>query len=510
MPRLAKIHPLLLLVTVLALVRLATLGTYPLMDTTEARYGAIARLMTNQGDWITPWFRPGVPFWGKPPLSFWCTELSFRLFGVNEFTARLPHWVLGVLNGWVVWGVAMRRSLQEALLAVALLSGCLLFVVASGAVWTDMALTLGMTMTMASFWLVVQPAEPDRLSRQARWWFFISLGWGLLAKGPVALVLSALSIGAWIGLSPSHWSALARFPWVRGFVVTSLITGPWYWAAEQKTPGFLNYFLVGEHFQRFLVPGWQGDLYGTAHLFPRGTIWLFLLYMMMPWTLLVPLFLWRPLWKSLKSFIAQARHRPSFLPGLAPRNPFSNLSAQDRDWRLYLICWGLMPMLFFTFSANIIMPYVLPGIPALALIGASLLSGFDKRLIDRLLFTGLSIILASSLLFVLVFPFTGYGERKSQRSLIQLYEQLRTPESQLIYFGQYPFSAGFYSNHAVRSVFDLPHLSAALDQSGRLFVALPNKNSSPELRHLAERRLEQIRPFRRFTLYRERPPSGSS
>jgi 4-amino-4-deoxy-L-arabinose transferase-like glycosyltransferase len=367
-----------------------------------------------------------------------------------------------------------------------------------------------MTVTMASFWFVVQPAQPDRLSRQARWWFFVSLGWGLLAKGPVALVLSGLSIAAWLILSPSHRSALVRFPWVRGFALTCLIAGPWYWAAEQRTPGFLSYFLIGEHFQRFLVPGWQGDLYGTAHLYPRGTIWLFLLYMLMPWTILLPLFLWRHLWKTLKSFIIQARHRPSFLPDLVTRGTYSDLPFEDRDWRVYLICWGLVPVLFFTFSANIIMPYVLPGIPALALLGASLLAGFDERLIDRLLFTGLSIMLVGSLLFVLVFPFTGYGERRSQRSLIQLYEQLRAPESRLVYFGQYPFSAGFYSNHSVRSVFDLPQLSADLDQSGSLFVALPNKNSSPELRDLADRRLEKIRPFRRFTLFQERSPSGSS
>lgn len=508
--RLAKVHPLVLVVTVLAVVRLATLGTYPLMDTTEARYGAIARIMTDQGDWITPWFRPGVPFWGKPPLSFWCTELSFRIFGVNEFTARLPHWILGVVSGAVVWGVALRRSRREALLAVALLSGCLIFFVASGAVWTDMALTLGMTVTMASFWFVVQPAQPDRLSRQARWWFFVSLGWGLLAKGPVALVLSGLSIAAWLVLSPSHWSAMARFPWVRGFVLTCLIAGPWYWAAEQKTPGFLNYFLVGEHFQRFLVPGWQGDLYGTAHLFPRGTIWLFLLYMLMPWTILIPLFLWRELWQALNAFFIQARHRPHVSPDLISRSRLSELPTQERDSRLYLICWGLMPALFFTLARNILSPYVLPGIPALALLGASLFAGLDERRIDRLLFTGVSIMLAGSLLFVLLFPFSGYGERKSQRSLIQLYDKLHMPESRLVYFGQYPFSAGFYSNHSVSSVFDLPQLSATLDQSGSLFVALPNKNSSPELRNLADRRLEKIRPFRRFTLYQERSQSGSS
>ena len=104
-------NPLVLLVFAVAVARLIMLGSYPLMDTTEARYGDIGRMMAESGDWITPWFRPGVPFWGKPPLSFWCTALSFKLFGVNEFTARLPHWILGVLGGWLVWDLAASRSI---------------------------------------------------------------------------------------------------------------------------------------------------------------------------------------------------------------------------------------------------------------------------------------------------------------------------------------------------------------------------------------------------------------
>ena len=55
---------------VLILIRLVSLGLYPLMDTTEGRYGEIARKMAEMNDWITPWFDTGVPFWGKPPLSF--------------------------------------------------------------------------------------------------------------------------------------------------------------------------------------------------------------------------------------------------------------------------------------------------------------------------------------------------------------------------------------------------------------------------------------------------------
>ncbi|MEP4393882.1 phospholipid carrier-dependent glycosyltransferase, partial [Marinobacter sp.] len=62
---------------------------FPFVDTTEPRYAEIARLMAESGDWITPWFEPGVPFWGKPPLSFWAQAASLKIFGLSEFSLRL-------------------------------------------------------------------------------------------------------------------------------------------------------------------------------------------------------------------------------------------------------------------------------------------------------------------------------------------------------------------------------------------------------------------------------------
>ena len=72
LPALAARRYALAAVAVLVL-RLISLPLYPLTDTTEARYALVARLMADSGDWITPWFAPGVPFWGKPPLLFWVT-----------------------------------------------------------------------------------------------------------------------------------------------------------------------------------------------------------------------------------------------------------------------------------------------------------------------------------------------------------------------------------------------------------------------------------------------------
>lgn len=485
---LLQANRLLVLVLLVALVRLAMLGTYPLMDTTEARYGDIGRVMAEQGDWITPWFRPGIPFWAKPPLSFWCTALSFKLFGVNEFTARLPHWVLGVLGGCLVWDLGRRRSIREAVIAVCLLTGCLVYYFSSGAVMTDMALTLGLTLSMWSFWLAVQPDQNPTLRSSASWLFFASLGWGLLAKGPLAIVLAGLSLAVWLFLDRSYWPMVRKLPWLGGITLTVAIAGPWYWAAEQKTPGFLNYFLIGEHIKRYLVPGWDGDRYGHAHNYPHGTIWLFLLLMLIPWTILIP------------AFLRFGKFSAPLVSGVLESKDFKFVS-----WRNYLLAWGLVPAVFFTFAGNIIMPYVLPEIPALSLLGAYYLIRYDQRKIDQLLAAGLWIVLVVSILFVGIFPLTGYGERKSERSLVRFFLSQKPPGAELVYLGQYPYSASFYSDGRLSDVKDLSELKARMDSSASLFVAIGNRRD-PETSELISDRLKKLKSFRRYTLYEELAP----
>ena len=480
-------QPLLLLVFAVACARLIMLGSYPLMDTTEARYGDIGRMMTDQNDWITPWIRPGVPFWGKPPLSFWSTALSIKIFGANEFAARFPSWLLGVVTGVMVWDMAVRRSFREAVISISLLSGCLIFYFASGAVMTDMALTIGMVLSMWGLWFGVHPEKDLGLAIRGRYLFFVGLGWGLLAKGPLAPVLVGLSLILWVTLCKQYWAKIYNFPWLRGLGLTALISVPWYWAAEIKTPGFLDYFLIGEHIKRFLVPGWEGDLYGNAHISAHGTIWLFLLYMITPWTILIPLYL----------LINRNRIRPR------QTNLIEEEGSDLKSWRIYLVCWGLMPAIFFTLASNIIMPYVLPGIPALALLGGSYLKSFDDRAIDKILALGLSIILIGSLLFVLIFPLTGYGERKSERPLIRTFQTLKASDSKLFYLGTHPFSAGFYGNGDVADADTIERLKIYLGKSTNAFAAIPNDASGADLSQLNN--LQPIKRFRRYTLYAESP-----
>lgn len=169
---------LLLGLGVILALRLLAMTLMPLADTSEPRYAEIARLMAASGDWITPWFEPGVPFWGKPPLAFWAPALSIRLLGLSELAVRLPSWLamLGVLALVHACGRRLHGE-QAARWATLLFATMLLPFASAGAVLTDAFLALGITLSMVSFLLA--PREPRP------WWrygFFAGLTIGLLSR----------------------------------------------------------------------------------------------------------------------------------------------------------------------------------------------------------------------------------------------------------------------------------------------------------------------------------------
>jgi len=121
--------------------RLLAMYFIPLNDSTEARYGEIARIMLETGNWVTPMQSYGEPFWAKPPLSTWASALSMAIFGVNEFAARLPSLLFSIGILWLVWDLAKKRSGEQvAMIATLVLAGCLFFFLNAGTVMTDPAL----------------------------------------------------------------------------------------------------------------------------------------------------------------------------------------------------------------------------------------------------------------------------------------------------------------------------------------------------------------------------------
>jgi 4-amino-4-deoxy-L-arabinose transferase-like glycosyltransferase len=446
-----------ILIGLLLLARLVGMAAAPLMDTTEARYGEISRKMAELNDWITPWFDSGVPYWGKPPLAFWVTALSFKLFGVNEFSARLPHLAISLLvAGLIVW-LAARRNRDTALPTLALMSGSFLFFVSAGAVMTDIELDLGTTLAMAGFWLALEgTGGPDSKPDQRSVWtagalFFGGLILGLLAKGPVALVLCGAPLFVWTAYH-HRWSDVWRnLPWIGGGVITLLVAMPWYWIAERHTPGFLEYFLIGEHWHRFVTPGWNGDLYGHAHIFPFGAIWAFAFVDTLPWSILLPLAAWH--WRR----VSMAK------PAEAPADP---VSTDERAWQSYLLIWTITPLLFFTAARNVIFTYVLPGLPAAAIMAGDWIARQRRsgRNTDNWLSAGLAatLLVACSVAIVDVSQ-PDKMQHKSVKNMLAAYDQTRshpvpiaalnakdgtlTPsDAPLIFVAFRPFSAEFYSH----------------------------------------------------------------
>lgn len=426
----------------------------PLTDTTEARYAEIARKMLELGDWITPWHEYGVPFWAKPPLSFWLSALSMKWFGISEFAARLPSLLFGIGMLVLVWmWVVPRRGRDFALIVCTVLASSVLFFVAAGAVMTDSSLAFCTTLAMIAFWQTMHDAS------QRRWGyaFFVALGIGLLAKGPLVGVLTLLAIVPWIALRGSWRAAWQRLPWLSGGALMLLIAAPWYALAEYRTPGFLRYFILGEHLGRFLDPGWSGDRYGHAHSEAFGTIWVFWLASAAPWSLLLLARAWQ--------------HRRRW--GALPRD--------DSGFSSYLLLWSFAAMGFFTFARNIIWPYALPALPAFAVlvgelwIRARTMGGGAAQPLAAFRWPFLAAFCAPVALLFMTALYADDQQmllKSSQRNTARYYLDHRpSADSHLYYYRHRYYSGEFYSRGKAQAI-DAAGISALPRDSAGDFLVI--------------------------------------
>lgn len=429
--------------------RLLGMVWLPFADTTEPRYAEISRLMVTTGDWITPWFAPGIPFWGKPPLAFWSEAASFKLLGVNEFAARLPSW-LATLGTLALIHVHARSFFGARVARWSLLvySTCALVYVAAGAVLMDPFLALATTWAMVAFAMATrQPTWPWQYG------FFVALAVGLLAKGPLMLVLVAGPLIPWLAWHPSARESCKTLPWFSGLALMLALSAPWYVLAELKTPGFLNYFLVGEHFLRFVDSGWAGDLYGNAHERMKGAIWLDVLLASFPWGVVA-------LGVLLRRVVDPAGRRAL---GQALQDP----------GKTYLLAWALFTPVFFTFAGNILWTYVLPGLAAFSILTAIALAGWqEKRKLNRRMLYALAslcpLLISAYMALVVAQP----QRLKTEKELVAHAVRHMQPGERLAFLGATPFSATFYSRGQASSITS-EDLAATVSRPTGLYLAVP-------------------------------------
>jgi 4-amino-4-deoxy-L-arabinose transferase-like glycosyltransferase len=430
-----------------ALTRVWLAAVVPLTDTTEARFAEMARKMVESGAWLVPQHDYGVPYLAKPPLTMWLSAAGIGAFGDGELGPRAL--ILAATIGFVVALFrCVRRWLGDGAALTTLLVLCSsgLFFVAAAAVMTDMLLTIATCAALLGFFERLRGGAAG-----AEAVLYAALAVGLLVKGPLILVLAGLPIVLWSVATGRVRDVWRRLAWLKGALLMLAIAAPWYLAAERANPGFLRYFLVGEHLQRFLVPGWSGDLYGRAHDVPRGGVWLFFVVGALPWSLLaVPLL--KRAWPRVRTHWGQHRELVAF----------------------WLIA-AATPLVLFSFAGNVVWPYALPALPPAALAFAALLHGSERGASSSWRFAAVAgvAVAAVALGAAVGAPFI---ETHSQRAAVRAALALHPGGSVPVYYWQTRhFSADYYGRGRARVLEDATALKRELATQGDFVLVVPER-----------------------------------
>ena len=271
-----------------------------LMDDVDAVQAQIARNMLTSGDWVTARL-DGVAYLEKAPLIYWVIALSYKVFGVHDWAARIPvalsAWALAWLTAaFGVWAFGRRAGFYAGL-CMATCIGLFLF---TRVLIPDVMLTFTVALAMWAFLRALDEEEPH-----PRFWAFVlaaSLGVGLLLKSLIGVVFP---VGAGVDLSLAD--AASYFPRRPGsdcipsaeLLIVLLIAAPWHVLATLRNPpyfaftlhsgpgeyhGFLWFFFINEQVLRFLNLRYPRD-YNTV---PRLYFWLFHLLWLFPWSVYFP------------------------------------------------------------------------------------------------------------------------------------------------------------------------------------------------------------------------------
>ena len=431
----------------------------PLMDKTEARYAEIARIMVETNNWILLQIDYNIPFWAKPPLSTWLTAISIKLFGLYEFYIRLPYLITTII---IVLFISRYDKIENKIFFLTPLILLLMpeFYLHAGVVSTDTILNFSIILVMLSFWEAVGKKSG------LKWWygFFIGIGLGLLSKGPIILILTLPPIFIWLLVYKEELKKLKKIPILSGLSLTFLISFPWYYFTELKSPGFIDYFIYGEHFRRFFDSGWKGDLYGFAKQQPYGIIWLFSTMAIFPWSLLII--------TRIRKIIEEA---------------------YKNKWVCFLVCWMLFTPVFFTFSSSLIHTYTLPiAVPA-----ALLVTHFWSEFKFKRYYLSISALLYFVLLSVF---YSGVIDDTIQNDCDkELVKSELVSDYSLFYLNYKSFSSQFYSLGAIKMI-NLEQLKEKL-MNGERFAVIIENSEIKKMNLSTIKRLREIKKTNKKSIY---------
>jgi 4-amino-4-deoxy-L-arabinose transferase-like glycosyltransferase len=320
----------------------ALLAERPLFDPDEGRYAEIPREMLSGGDWVIPHLNALV-YLEKPPLQYWLTALTFRAVGENEFTARLCTGLAGYLSLATLFWVGRKLwGFEAGVRALLFTSASTLFVLLGHQLTLDMLLSFCLTAALGSF--LMAQSRRDQAWRAWMLGCWAAMALAVLTKGLIGVLIPAATLCVYVAWQ-RDWMLLRRLNLRWGLPLFAAIAVPWFVLAARANPQFLRFFFVREHFQRFLTP--------IEH---RTQPWWFF-----GPVLVVGIIPWLP--QAARALVATFAER-------APRGEFHAA-------RLLWI-WSVFVLIFFSCSDSKLIPYILPAVPALALLCASREAG-DSR-----------------------------------------------------------------------------------------------------------------------------------
>jgi 4-amino-4-deoxy-L-arabinose transferase-like glycosyltransferase len=321
------------------------LGALGLMDKTEGLFVEIPREMLVSGDWVTPRWN-GELFFDYPVWGYWMVALSFRLFGVSEWAARLPVALAATATVYAVFAVLMlvapAAEAAHQRLGRSLLGATVLALSPGWLGWgrssvTDMFLASGITLALLGF-VLAHTATPQRPWQRPLGFVALAVfcGIAVLAKGPVGLLLPGLvMLGFWT-LKGTLIQELRRTPWLPLVLLFLGVAAPWYgMATAANGTEFLGRFLGFSNLERF-----------TSVIYDHpGPPWFYLpwvLLLLLPWSL--------------------------YLPVAAVRLRFWRLSVwretpPGADLPLLGLLWLVLMVAFFSAAATKLPGYILPALP---------------------------------------------------------------------------------------------------------------------------------------------------
>ncbi len=316
------------------------LGSPALYDPHESLYAEIARDMVVRGDWLTPHLN-GTRYLDKPPLFYWLIAISYTVFGVSEFSARLPIALAGLGGVLVTWGIGRHLfDARSGALAGLVLTTSVGYFVFSRQLLPDMIFAC---FTTLSFYGFLRAGENDRAWEPWNLLAFAGLALAVMTKGFVGLF--PLVVLATYGLLSGNLDALRGLTSLWGGLLFIVLIVPWHLIMGWQHEGYFWHYFVNEHFLRFLGQRHPLDFVSL----PLPIFFLVLFLWLLPWSPYLALALPRQ-WPQLGK-------------------PLTREAAGN----LLLFLWASLFLLFFAMSRARLPQYCLPAMPALALlIGSSL------------------------------------------------------------------------------------------------------------------------------------------